>query len=452
MKDQDREYMIMAIGEARKSVDEQDGRVHPRVGVVVVKDNEVLGVAHRGETGSGHHAEFAVLEEKLADAPLAGSTVYTTLEPCTKRSPSKVPCAERLAERRVARVVIGMLDPNPDVRGKGQIALRDAGIDVDTFDHDLMSEVEELNREFRRSCGRAPEAGRRHEEYQQGLLMASREMELDDWYNSLNRTYYNVNYHRDPESLFTHLVEVMGGLSMLGSEKRKPSLDPKDYVPKTLAWWMTLCGKVGVKSVSEMVWRKFPYVCAYCHECPHNDDKCIEKKERGVGIDWRALKTKARANNDQRPTSLGSWQRMFSEVYPVQQTEAAAPVFARLMEELGELAEALRVFKYKPGYFLSEAADTFAWLMHIQNLVDTRNRASGTDRGKALEEALWDMYPDRCTACGEDICRCPPILASTIGRIAHEVPEDWGSFDAGGSFMTSDEARAWFQPKAPPVV
>ena len=149
VRDDDREFARMAIEEARKSVPENDGRPHPAVGAVVVKNRQVLATAHRGEA-EGNHAEYIALEKRLADAAVAGATVYTTLEPCTTRNHPKIPCAETLIERKVARVVIGMLDPDPRITGRGQRRLRTANIITDLFPHDLMKEVEELNREFTR--------------------------------------------------------------------------------------------------------------------------------------------------------------------------------------------------------------------------------------------------------------------------------------------------------------
>jgi pyrimidine deaminase RibD-like protein len=146
---EDRKFAQLAIEEARKSVPEGDGRSHPKVGAVVIKGNQVIAQAHRGEI-PGCHAEYIALERKLADDSLIGTTVYTTLEPCTARNHPKVPCARRIVERKVNRVVIGMLDPNPSITGRGQLMLRDANIMTDLFPHDLMSEVEELNRDFTR--------------------------------------------------------------------------------------------------------------------------------------------------------------------------------------------------------------------------------------------------------------------------------------------------------------
>ena len=158
--EQDKQFMEMALAEARRSVHE-DNRSHPKVGVVVVKNGKVIATAHRGEIilgeeTSGNHAEFVALEKKLKDDIVQGATVYTTLEPCTTRNHPKVPCAVRLAERKVRRVVIGMLDPNPDICGRGERGLRAAGIETALFEGDLAAQAEEINRDFTRNYSQLP--------------------------------------------------------------------------------------------------------------------------------------------------------------------------------------------------------------------------------------------------------------------------------------------------------
>ena len=186
----DEKHLQAALEEAPKSAHE-DERPHPKVGVVVVSTDGTVTTAFRGECGSGDHAEYTALEKKLSGAKLAGATVFTTLEPCTTRNHPKVPCAQRLIERRVARVVIGMLDPNPNILGRGVLQLREAGIEVELFPFQLMRELEELNRDFRRAHPLPPAIT---EEF----LAELRTRSLDNWYLSINSIYWNRNYQRDP--------------------------------------------------------------------------------------------------------------------------------------------------------------------------------------------------------------------------------------------------------------
>lgn len=338
----------------------------------------------------------------------------------------------------MARVVIGMVDPDQRISGKGILELRKANIEVDLFPKDFMAEAEEINRDFIRTVTTSP-----NKIIDKDFIQRHRSRSLDDWYKTLNYIYWDRNFNRDHMAIFTHLVEVTGGLSLLASSKRKAGVVPEEFVPKSVAWWLALCGKVGVKSVEDMLWAKFPYFCTYCQQNPHDPDECAEKKDKYQGPPWELLAQLGTKN--ERPKSLGDWQRMFSSIYPAQQTEEFGPSFGRLTEELGELAEALRIFPAAPGYFLSEASDVFAWLMHIQNIIDQKKRTPKVDRGLILETAFCYAYPDRCLDCNQSKCSCPPILEGTVGRIAHEVPKGRGSFDAGGSFMTVDKARLQFK-------
>ncbi len=141
----DRKFMDLAIQAARSC---QGNASDPLVGAVAVLNGQILGTAYRGEKGVGEHAEYTLLEGHLANRLLANSTIYTTLEPCTKRNSPKLACVDRIIQRKVGRVVIGMLDPNPLVSGLGSRKLREANITIDLFPQDLMSQLEELNRGF----------------------------------------------------------------------------------------------------------------------------------------------------------------------------------------------------------------------------------------------------------------------------------------------------------------
>jgi pyrimidine deaminase RibD-like protein len=142
-----RAFMERAVALARECVSEP-GEVSPKVGAVLVRDGDVIAEAFRAELAPGEHAEFTLLEKKLAGATLAGATLFTTLEPCTLRNKPMLACAECIVERRLARVVIGALHPNDAIRGLGELRLREAGIEIARFDPDLMAQIEEFNREF----------------------------------------------------------------------------------------------------------------------------------------------------------------------------------------------------------------------------------------------------------------------------------------------------------------
>lgn len=266
---------------------------------------------------------------------------------------------------------------------------------------------------------------------------------LDAWYRKINGIYLDRNFHRDAASIFAHLVEVMGGLSLLASGKTKTAVLPDRHIAKALAWWMALCGKLGIASVEDLVWRKFPYTCSYCLRNPHQDAICREMKQ-DAGLQWEKLNSLREANTIKRPTSLGAWQRMFAEIYPVSQVETFEAVFARFTEELGELAEALRAFPIAPQYIFSEAADVFAWLMHLENLRHAKENRRMVDLGERIEDVFFQTYPNKCLDCNNGVCVCPPILADTLGRIAHEIDPRIASSASRDALLSTEDALELF--------
>lgn len=121
----DTRYMMRAVTLARKGL----GRTapNPPVGAVVVRDSRIIGEGFHPRAGEPH-AEVLALRQ--AGAAARSATLYVTLEPCSHygRTP---PCVDAILEAGIARVVVGSLDPNPVVAGRGIRTLRGQGVKVE---------------------------------------------------------------------------------------------------------------------------------------------------------------------------------------------------------------------------------------------------------------------------------------------------------------------------------
>jgi diaminohydroxyphosphoribosylaminopyrimidine deaminase/5-amino-6-(5-phosphoribosylamino)uracil reductase len=122
---------------------------NPMVGAVLVgPDGQILAEGWHEKYGEGH-AEvncFKHLEmSRPRDFEMSQCTLFVSLEPCSHYGKTP-PCAKLIIEKGVGRVVVGMLDPNPLVAGKGVQMLRDAGIEVVVGV--LEKECRELNKRF----------------------------------------------------------------------------------------------------------------------------------------------------------------------------------------------------------------------------------------------------------------------------------------------------------------
>jgi diaminohydroxyphosphoribosylaminopyrimidine deaminase/5-amino-6-(5-phosphoribosylamino)uracil reductase len=128
----DEKWMELAIAEARKCPEGV-----PKVGAVIIKNNHLIGSGYRAKDNTNIHAEHSAIEDALSKGfKLKGSTVYTTLEPCSVLSGERCPCAQRLIDSKVKEVFIGSYDRNPSMYRKGWRAMKNAGIILKDFSSD----------------------------------------------------------------------------------------------------------------------------------------------------------------------------------------------------------------------------------------------------------------------------------------------------------------------------
>lgn len=117
---------------------------NPMVGAVLVCDDKIVGEGYHRHFGEAHAEPNAINSVKNPEL-LQKSTLYVSLEPCSHYGKTP-PCADLIVSSGIPRVVIGTLDPNPQVAGRGVEILRKAGIEVEIGV--LEADCRELNKRF----------------------------------------------------------------------------------------------------------------------------------------------------------------------------------------------------------------------------------------------------------------------------------------------------------------
>lgn len=125
----DIQWMSLALTWAEKAMNITTP--NPRVGCVIVNPQGVLiGSGHTQAAGQAHAEIMALQDAEQQGHDLAGATAYVTLEPCSHQGHTG-PCCDALIQVGLARVVVAVQDPNPQVSGNGIARLRQAGLQVD---------------------------------------------------------------------------------------------------------------------------------------------------------------------------------------------------------------------------------------------------------------------------------------------------------------------------------
>ena len=137
---QDEKYMKMCFALAKRG----KGKVSPNplVGCVILdKKGKIVSKGYHKKYGGNHAERNALL--KLKDNEAEGGTLYVNLEPCSHYGKTP-PCTDLIIEKKLAKVVYGIEDPNPKVNGVNK--LKQAGIEIVTGV--LEKEAKFLNRVF----------------------------------------------------------------------------------------------------------------------------------------------------------------------------------------------------------------------------------------------------------------------------------------------------------------
>lgn len=120
----DEDYMKLALRLAKKGLGKTSP--NPMVGAVIVKNDQIIGKGYHHHFG-GKHAEINAIESNKED--ISGATMYVTLEPCCHYGKTP-PCVEAIIQNDIGKVVIGILDPYPSMRGRSVEILHEHSIET----------------------------------------------------------------------------------------------------------------------------------------------------------------------------------------------------------------------------------------------------------------------------------------------------------------------------------
>jgi NTP pyrophosphatase (non-canonical NTP hydrolase) len=252
-------------------------------------------------------------------------------------------------------------------------------------------------------------------------MRSAQQLRLDDLYKMIAHIYSEQNAQRPASATFAHFVEVCGMLTVHSRNKKREGVTFVEALCKALGWYFPLMAKFKVSSVEDLVFRKYPAVCPYCRLNRHQDLVCKTTRGTSRTVDHAALRLALEKNASAMPTTLNDWQSMFGAIYPrsIDDVRSGRSTIG-LLEELGELAEAVRVFDRYPKYFAGEAADVFSYLMGLANEYELLAQQE-SDVPFSLESELIKRYPGLCVQCGHVVCVCPLVPESTVGRMAKEL-------------------------------
>ncbi|MFH1671606.1 MAG: MazG-like family protein [Candidatus Portnoybacteria bacterium] len=161
----------------------------------------------------------------------------------------------------------------------------------------------------------------------------------------------------------------------------------------SLSWYNSLLNQLRIK-IEEDIWKRFPYSCSWCSNCPCSCLKIHPKTRKKVRIE-----------NSKKPKTLEAFQEMFNKIYP-KEKRTLQDAGIHLAEELGEFSEAISLYRGRRlekdfEKITIEAADLFSCFMGVFNSM-----------GVNYVEELAKTFSKNCHVCKKAPCQCsfPEIM------------------------------------------
>ena len=234
----------------------------------------------------------------------------------------------------------------------------------------------------------------------------SAKQDLNEWVTMLHDIYgRSQNYAKTPYEIHTHLTEVCGVFSK-HLLKRKDVQQAQEFLPKMFAWAVALFKTMqhNNNNLEDIILRKFPNACSYCLARP-----CSCWKGEKPTLHEEKLRNLFYQNASSLRRSVNDFQLMFRNIYSGSwggraETDRLPRLFARLVEELAELGEAVRFHHLYPENFENELADFFAWWFALASCLPSSKEVDTL----LAEDCLWRAYPGHCPDCQMLPCLCRP--------------------------------------------
>jgi diguanylate cyclase (GGDEF)-like protein len=236
---------------------------------------------------------------------------------------------------------------------------------------------------------------------------------LNEWVGMLHQVFgYTQNYAKTPYEVFTHLTEVCGAFGKYMFKRCQPT-EAADFLPKLFAWGVALLKRVkgDEADLERIILTKYPRVCPYCCKAP-----CSCWQQNKPPLSETTVRDAYFKNAPAQSRSLNDFQLMFREIYEASWAlperpfktavakETIRTIYTRMVEELSELAEAIRFYHLYPSNFDNEIADFFAWWFALLSTIHIVMEPP--IEMLLAEDVLWRAYPASCPICELPQCDC----------------------------------------------